>query len=363
MKTIALGLALALAGSQARAQGVRLPAPPVPKAAFPMPYDPAIVAGAPEAELQFAILHALMDWEGGASPTYSTYKAADLKVLAAAKVTVKPLATVAERKALRIRLDAVRQAHNDGVKTKATPKPISVEEMIKRHRDILNDYKQHITADGGGSRVSSDTPATKAPLTPAQAKAAYDARFAVVSEMLTAYNALRTAKNDVQLNDSLKAFNAAAAKVPGETYSVVRKTGESYKDVADRALNILMTQGAALKAMNAPKDAKTIALDAEALKATGSFFDGTNGSQVPVVGEGKFASSQDPNKVARELGGGSSAGSKSGSLPPAPAKKGDSQPGLFGMLGSLLGGLFRTLGRVATALFKGVVGVGKALLS
>ena len=94
----------------------------------------------------------------------------------------------------------------------------------------------------------------------------------------------------------------------------------------------------------------------------GFFFDGANGEKVPLVAAGSFGSTRDPN---------SAAGSSSGSLTadkvsvPAPAggSKGGPKPGLFGMLGSLLGGLFRTLGRVASALLHGEIGVGKALLS
>lgn len=332
--------------------------------AAPAPYEAAAkTAGVPVANLQYAILHALMGWTGGDNPGYAAYKSQDVTLLEKAKVAVTPLSSDKDRGDLRRQLDAVRLARNDGRKSVYNKKPISFEQMQERHRLILTGYGSRIKVGTTGT-VGSDGGST---VSEKDKKAAFDAQAARMAELTPALKALSTAQNEVQFEDSLKAFNAAAAKF-GKGYKIERKEGESYAEVVERARNVYSTETAELqKLAGTIKGASTDGMfaDVESLKATGSFFDGANGSKVPVV-KGAMDGKKDTNQAARVLGGGKDSVAPSTSkAPPSPNKseKGGKAPGLFGMLGSLLGGLFRTLSRVATAAFQGAVAVGKALLS
>lgn len=229
-----------------------------------MPYE-AAAARAGVAPTQFAILHALLGWKGGSSPTYSFYRAKDEPLLAKTGITVRPLESATERALLEDELTKVRHDRNNGHRNLYNKSTfISPEKMVERHRGLIARYADRVTVGANGA---------KAPASSADAK-----------------------------------------------------------------------------------------LELETLKARGAFFDGAKGEKLPGGGPGSFHSTRDPNTAAPAPT--SSAAALKAAVPaPAADAKAGRKPGLFGMLGSLLGGLFRTLGRVGAALFHGALGVGKALLS
>src|SRR5258708_14493769 len=72
--------------------------------------------GRPVAETQYAILHALLGWRGGSSPTFNYYEAKDKKILAELGLDLKELTAPPERSLLEVSLGKVRHDRNGGVR-------------------------------------------------------------------------------------------------------------------------------------------------------------------------------------------------------------------------------------------------------
>ena len=324
-----------------------------------MPYE-AAAAGVGVAPAQFAILHALLGWRGGSSPTYSFYRAKDEPLLLKSGITVRPIEDATERAMLENELMKVRRDHNNGRRNLYNKSSfITPEKMVERHRGLIEKYADRITV---GSASADGKTAALPPGTGNRTRELFAAQDGLMARLTPAMKALADSKNQAAFEANLRAFNDAAAGF-GDGSTVTRRAGESFASVVDRARAVYASQSLKLQRLAVDSGSTAAVLAGlESLKGRGAFFDGANGEKVPLVAAGSFGSTRDPN---------SAAGSSSGSLTadkvsvPAPAggSKGGPTPGLFGMLGSLLGGLFRTLGRVASALLHGVIGVGKALLS
>jgi hypothetical protein len=351
---------LALANAALLLSAALLPSLSRTAAAAPvsMPYE-AAAAGVGIAPAQFAILHALLGWRGGSSPDYSFYKSKDEPLLAKSGITVRPLEDATQRALLEEDLQRVRHDRNNGHKNiynKASF--ISPETMVARHRDIIAKYADRITVGTVGSDMGKS-----APLSGAQKRELFDAQAALLARLTPAMKALAESADQASFEKNLAAFNDAAAGFVGRRYKLSREAGESFASVVERARNIYSTEAAQLQGLAAESGVSTAGLvaDLESLKGRGAFFDGANGEKIPVTGPGSFNSTRDPNAAAPAPSNAKPA--LKGAVPSPDLKKAERKPGLFGMLGSLLGGLFRTLGRVASALLHGAVEVAKAVLS
>lgn len=326
-----------------------------------MPYEAA--AGAARVGLaptQFAILHALMGWRGGSSPTYSFYRAKDEPLLAKTGIKVRPLENPTERALLEDELTKVRHDRNNGHRNLYNKSTfISPETMAERHRALIARYADRVTVGAAGSDGA------KAPAPGGAEKLAlFEARSALMAKLTPAMQALAGSADQASFERNLAAFNDAASGFGGGRAPLARAPGESFASVVERARGVYSAEAARLQALASESGAFLSApAGPETLKARGAFFDGANGEKIPVAGPGSFHSAHDPNQAAPSPSSSLTSAKVAVPAPGGDARKGERKPGLFGMLGSLLGGLFRTLGRVAAALFHGALAVGKALLS
>ena len=303
---------------------------------------------------QYAILHALLGWKGGANPSFSYYKAKDLEVMRKAGISVRELSDPNERAALEVELGRIRHDYNNGVKNvynKSTH--ISAAQMVQRHKALIEKYADRVTGW------------TAAPAGPAPAAlAGYRAQNDRVTALIDPLNAMAQARTDADFDAALARFNAAAAAF-GKGYQLSRAAGESYESVRKRGLAVYETERLAAITLGGSLQDPALDQSLEALKnKAGLIFEaGQNAGKLP-AGQGSFESSTDPNAAASRLGSGLTADVKQGAPPRPEAKPGaESKPGFFGMLGTLFGGLLRTIGRVLHAVVKGLIGVGKALFS
>ena len=139
MKTLALVNAALLLSMSATAAPVS------------MPFE-AAAARVGVAPAQFAILHALLGWKGGSSPTYSFYQAKDQSLLDQAGIKVRPLEDATQRVMLEEELGRVRHDRNNGHRNLYNKSTfISPETMIARHHGIIVNYADHITVGSVGS--------------------------------------------------------------------------------------------------------------------------------------------------------------------------------------------------------------------
>jgi hypothetical protein len=307
------------------------------------------------AKVQFAILHALLGWKGGSNPSFSYYKAEDLQVLQKAGVSVQELTDQSQRATLEIELGNVRHDYNNGVKNvynKSTH--ITADKMVQRHKALIDKYADHVT--GWTGTAAGET---------ADATAAYRIEDGKVTALIAPLNAMAQAKTDADFDAALAQFNAVAAGFDNG-YQLSRAAGESYDAVRSRGLAIYEKERQFAIALGSKLNNPALNDSLEALKnKTGVMFDAATASGKLPAGPGSFNSSTDPNDAAARMGGAGLSADVPKSNPPKPQAKagGKEQPGLFGMLGSLLGGLFRTIGRVIKAAVGGLIGVGKAIFS
>lgn len=359
-RATALGLGLAAFGTAAFGQAgapVFHYSVPVPNGAAQIGLRGAAlgyesrVSGAEGLELQYAILHALVGWDGSAS-TMSH----DQALLTKAGVQVTPLADRASRVVLNDKLQEIRTARNFGVPSVHNArKPISLQRMAERHRELIeaNSASIKIVAPGAASYSGS---------APDGASAEYQLRS--LRDQLTALTGT-SAGDDAGWRAGIVSINATLAKLGGPTIDASAPRAASVD-----AILSFYDQKRASVAADAAKSGRTLSLeDATTLRGRyASFFDGAKGADAtptvnahPSGGAGNSSLTVNAPTERKDSG---VPGMKAGTnTEPSHPSHGEHKPGLFGMLGSLFGALFRTVGRVVGAVVKGVVGVVKAILS
>jgi len=306
---------------------------------------------------QWAILHALLDWQGGTNPPFGFYKDKDGPVLRKLGISVQPVIDPTTRAILTDSLVNIRRQYNTGrINHYNRGDHITLQQMRQRHKELIRKFAANISFGASGVASASGR-ATQSP------EAAYREQDERVTELIKTLNDMATAdqhKDDAAFAAAVAQFNLVAAGFHNG-YELKRGRGESRQDVRNRGLKIYGDeQKRAVALADQLRGAELTGAQERAKgQSNAPFGEGSGSGQVGAGGAGSFAKS-DPNNLAN-------ANLKADVKvdPPAPdLKPGDKQkPGLFGMLGAFLGALFRTIGRVATALFKGLVGVGKALFS
>lgn len=380
MKTRILGLVLLMAPAAALAQQLSLTQMSRVPAGVPLVSQyaaPAEKAGVDVARIQFAIIHQLTAYESqnlGGYGDFESWRARDNEILAAlkSKAGIEIRVTPIPRELRAAFWDKVRVIRGDFREGKGaasrhsgqTRKPISPEELARRHRQLIGEYQDHIKVLQAGTGSSPETkPQADKPLT----EASFKEQAALYDGLLKAAEAMAGAHDEAAYVAAVAAFNIAAAKYAAG----VQLRGDPKDARADlqRAAAFvdlkregLMHMDMALHGGTQPSVYQSGVL--ERLKAKeGGFFDGLPGAEKPQTRPGGFNNASNPEGY---LPGGQKPNLTAATTPPSPEKK-EHKPGFFGMLGGLLGklltGLFRTVSRVAGAVFKSLGLIGKALFS
>lgn len=370
MKTLSLGLLLA--ASPALSQVMRVG----PMSALPLAgqYGAAArTAGVPVAKTQYAIIHALAGWESDNLAGYSdfaTYKMADQVLLqqieqrAGLRIEVTPL-SAADRRLLWEQARAVRAAHRYGRDSaRATPKrAISEAEMLRRHEAIIARFAGHVRlvpASSGGARVD-ERPQGGLPF----GEQTYAQQNRLFAALRLATEQLAAAGNEADFKAALDRWNAAAAPF-GKGRRVEWQPGQDQRAALDRALSYEHDEGRELSRMGERLGHPSVYDALGRIKVTGAYFDGSrNGGPAPIRA-GDFANAMNPESRSPDTAASSVVSSPVKAEVPKPEGS-EQKPGLFSMLGGLLGkflaGLLRTVMRVGAAALKGAGLVLKALAS
>lgn len=183
--------------------------------------------GAPVAQVQFAILHALLGWRGGQNPPYAVYEPEDAALLASVGVKVAPLANPVDRALLDGRLAELRQEHNFGVPAAYNARrPISLDELIARHRELIARYANHVflVAPNG-------LPPQKFP------ELAWQRQNGLVWGLVAPLKEMAGAADEGAFNAAVDRFNAAAARF-GKGDRVPSRPGLTRQEISAEALAI-----------------------------------------------------------------------------------------------------------------------------
>jgi hypothetical protein len=306
-------------------------------------------------DLQYAILHALANWDG----RYATEKNRDQSLLIKAGVQVAPL----DRTAVVIlndKLGVIRTQRNFGVPDHANAHhPISLQQMAVKHRALIAEYAGSIkyTAPGAASYANGG--------------AAPDAatRETLLHSLHDAIQALAAlpAADDAGAKAAVASLNATLARFgKGDAVGAAAPRADAVNaalDVYDRELKTASADAAAHGRKLDLEDAATLRGRYSAL------FDGSRGPSVAIPNGAALTADLRLNATLNART------AQPAAVVPSPKAGGDGnsgdadgrKPGLFGMLGSLFksffGGLFRTVSRVVKAVVGGTLGVAKALLS
>lgn len=376
MKTLSLGLLLA--SSPAFSQALRVG----PMSALPLAgqYGAASqAAGVPVAKTQYAIIHALAGWESPNLAGYSdfaTYKMGDQVLLqqieqrAGVRIEVTPL-SAAERAVLWEKARHVRAAHRYGRDSvRATPKrAISEAEMQRRHAAIIAQFADKVRvlpAAAGGAVPVEERPQDGRGLP--FSEQGYARQNRLFAALRLASEQLASAGTQAEFKAALDRWNAAAAPF-GKGRRVEWQPGQDPRAALDRALAYEHDEGRELSRMGEYLGHPSVYDGLGRIKVTGAYFDGSAQGGPAPVRAGDFSNAMNPESRVPQPGAAASAviAAPVKADLPAPENKKEEKPGLFAMLGSLLGkfftGLLRTVMRVGAAALKGAGLVLKALAS
>lgn len=359
--------------------------------ALSLPVGPALLAG-PAAQLQyaaaaqsagvsvartqFAIIHLLADYKSpnhiAGRNDFLDWHERDRSLLqeierkAGVRIEVTPLDPVNLR-LLWEEARLVRAAHNEGKPLpgrapNARKRPISAGEMQDRHAAIIARYSSHVKVVPVGGT---------APVTVEERLRFTEESFAEANRLYVglrmAVEHMAAAKDEEGFKVSVERFNALAARyqegvrvewTPADGAAGATAALQRAQDYERRQLARLREMGEYLG-----HPARFNAL--EPVKATGAFFDGARGAAASPVRPGEFRNVFVP---AAQTAAASQALAPAVADVPAPGeKKTEQKPGLFAMLGSLLGkfftGLLRTVQRVGAAVLKSAGLIAKAAFS
>jgi hypothetical protein len=370
MKT--LTLSLVLAASPALAQVMRVG----PMSALPLAgqYGAAAhTAGVSVAKTQYAIIHALTGWESDNLAGYSdfaSYKMADQVLLqqieqkAGLRIEVTPL-SAADRRLLWEKAREVRAAHRYGRDSaRATPKrAITEAEMQRRHEAIIASFASHVrlvpASAGGAVRVEERREGLPF------SEQTYARQNRLFAALRLATEQLAAAATEADFKAALDRWNAAAAPF-GKGRRVEWQPGQDQRAALDRALAYEHDEGRELSRMGEYLGHPSVYDALGRIKVTGAYFDGSRQGGPAPVRAGDFANAMNPESRSPHSAASSVVSAPVKADVPKPEGK-EEKPGLFSMLGALLGkfltGLLRTVMRVGAAVLKSAGLIGKALLS
>lgn len=306
------------------------------------------VGGASAAATQFAILHALMGWQGGTNPGYAFYETKDRNLLRSLGIAVEPIGDRAQRAIVETRLAEIRGLRNfGGAKTTAQTEAKREAAMVAQHEALISRYAGHIKYTALMPDAKSDP-----------ALAASVRQDAAVRGLVRPLQDMAAADSDPAFARAVDRFNAQAGKL-GKGYKVFYEVGQPRRPALEAALRVYGAERAEAlrmaRAANKPGETQvpfTGELEALWKKEAGRFDGAGGGSQPRVDTRDDGALSQitfnaaEPREAVVVNAPREDRAVTTGR--PGGANK---KPGVFGLLGEMLKALGRTLSRVARALF------------